>query len=336
MTLLKRLLIDQEASLFDTKEFLLKAFAAVLLGTVVGEMIPYVAKDMISLLFGMILTLEPVNLTGIRHGYDQVKATIFGAIITGIILSIFGYAGWTTALAVTATLYISLLINWREFSVVAVFTSIYMTQYIQTNHLGEPSVLATFQLRIIALLTGVGIALLMNWVFSIFAYRHMIEKRLYFLLQDLEKKMGQLGHMMTSKDYQEATQVMKSFAAYFSQLDWIYNTILDYKKDPLVIGKSKKIKKLNHLEAMAEIVREMTHLTYDYIYRGSKGEERYKFIKDYQLFLEQMKDLNRSMAQIIQGEDVGFVENKSNVENEVQFQSLIDHMNQLMYSYDRE
>lgn len=307
MKLFKMLLLSKEASLFDTKEFVIKAFVAVILGAVVGKIVPYVGKDMISVLFGMILTLEPVNMTGIRNGFGQVRATIFGAIITGIILSIFGYTILTTAFAIAATLYVSLLVNWREFPVVAVFTSIYMTQYIQTNSLGEPSVLATFQLRIIALLTGVSIALLMNWLFSVIGYRHMIEKRLYYLLEDLEKKMRRVGDMIEKREYDKVPEIMNNFAPYFSELNWIQATIVDYKKDPFVIGKNKKIKKLNELEKMAERVREMAHLIYDYMYRAPKESEIYEsaeFMEAYRKSLNALEELSRSMNKIIHDDKV--------------------------------
>jgi uncharacterized membrane protein YgaE (UPF0421/DUF939 family) len=182
MKILSMLWIKNEARLFDTKEFLAKAFFAVLIGYFVGERIPYVSRDMISLLFAMVLTIEPVNMTGIRSAFQQVESTIIGAAITGVVLLVFGYTSFSAAVAVMLTLYVSIIVNWQQYSVVAVFTSIYMTQFVQPGLDGNPSILATFLLRIAALLAGVIIALAVNYVFSLFGYRHMLEKRILYLV----------------------------------------------------------------------------------------------------------------------------------------------------------
>ncbi|GKT19327.1 hypothetical protein ADUPG1_004314, partial [Aduncisulcus paluster] len=92
---------------------------------------------MISVLFGLILTLEPVNVTGLRRGWEQFFATLIAAA------------------SVALTLYVCLKVNWRQISPVALFTAIYMTQYIQLDAAGNPSVLLTFRLRVIALGFGV-------------------------------------------------------------------------------------------------------------------------------------------------------------------------------------
>lgn len=199
---------------------------------------------MISLLFGMILTLDPVNLTGIRNGFKQVEATIIGAVVTGLILALLGYTPWSAAIAVTVTLYISLLINWREFSVVAVFTSIYMTQYVQIDALGNPSEIETFKLRIAALLTGVVIALIVNLLFSVFGYRHMLEKRIYHLMNDLTGKMRTVKEMLQTDSYEAIGEVMGgSYPSLFNNIDWINGTIMDFRKDPFVKrGKMKQIR----------------------------------------------------------------------------------------------
>ena len=148
-------MLKKEARLFDAKEFIIKTFLAVLIGYILGNSVEYLNKDMISLLFGMMLTLEPVNITGIRNGFEQIKASFIGAIVTGVIVSFLGINPLTTAISVACTVYVCILINWKQMSVVAVFTSIYMTQYVQIDSLGNPSQLLTLKLRLSALLTGV-------------------------------------------------------------------------------------------------------------------------------------------------------------------------------------
>ncbi len=320
MKVLSYLVLNKEARLFDTKEFIIKTFVAVLLGSFVGRWVPYVSKDMISLLFGMILTIEPVNMTGIRSGLKQVEATIIGAMITGIILILFrgqsmsgeftGYLPWAVALAVTATLYVSLLIDWRNFSVVAVFTAIYMTQYVQIDELGNPSEIETFKLRMAALLTGVLIAFLVNFVFSVFGYRHMLEKRIYHLLNDLRGKMNATLKMLEEDKFEEATGIMRSYPGLFGNLDWIYGTIVDFKKDPLVKRSEGKQVKLEKILKMTALIREMAHVNYDVCYRITKGDHHYKddeFQIKYERLVGRIELLEDKLDQIIHNKKPGDV-----------------------------
>lgn len=302
MKLLNLILLDKEARLFDTKEFLIKTFIAVLLGSLVGRAIPYVAQDMISLLFGMLLTLEPVNRTGIRTGLKQVEATTIGALITGILLAVLGYSPWTAALSITATLYVSLLIDWRNFSVVAVFTAIYMNSFIQTDAAGRPSELRTYLLRMAALITGVLIAFFVNWLFSVFGYKHMLEKRVYHILEDLHHKMEEISQMIHKGSFEDARAIMRSFPGLFNNVDWIFATAADLEKDPLVKRAESKKVKLEKIMKMTGLVREMTHVNYDICYRVSKGDHHFKdetYIYAYDVTIEKLEGLMGNLDAII-------------------------------------
>ena len=157
--------------------------------------------DMISLLFGLMLTLEPVTLTGVRNGLNQIYASSLGALSTAIILYCFGINIWTVAISIAFTLYVGLKINWREVSVVAIFTSIYMTQYVQNTAAGQPSIFLTFRLRILALGVGIVIAILFNFLFSLFSYRSMIYKRITFLLGSTISSLTIILEMYKSKRF---------------------------------------------------------------------------------------------------------------------------------------
>ena len=346
MKWMNRLLLDKEARLFDTKEFLIKTFVAVLLGSLVGGFVPYVAKDMISLLFGMILTIEPVNLTGVRSGLKQVEATVIGALITGLLLALFGsfglggYAPWVVALAVTATLYVSLVIDWRNFSVVAVFTAIYMTQYVQFDSNGQPSEIRTFMLRISALLTGVAIAFFVNWIFSVFGYRHMLEKRVYHIMDDLTGKMKRISLMTEQGDFQEAGDIMRSFPGTFNNVDWIYGTALDLEKDPSVKRGQLKQVKLEKIMKMTNLLREIGHITYDICYRISKGDHHYReeaFTENFKKSLHHMEMLMEKLDLIIHNQrasgEIALAAPHEEEEALAQIRENIIHMDELLKHY---
>lgn len=313
MKILSLVWMKKEARMFDTKEFLAKTFIAVVLGYMVGNAIPYVSKDMISLLFGMVLTIEPVNMTGIRSGFKQLEATVIGAVITSLVLVVFGYNAFAAALGVMATLYVSLVIDWRQFSVVAVFTSIYMTQYVQLGADGLPSQWATFQLRIAALFTGVAIALVVNYVFSLLGYRHMLEKRILHLVETLKALMNEMKviYDLDPVNVDEVTAIQKVLVRYpdmFNQLDWIYATLKDVDKDPLrPLGNAKKLQ-LQKLMKMTELLREMGHLSYDIAYLYSKGNHEVKeerFAHEYRRILTDIDILEDQLMQITKNKTAG-------------------------------
>lgn len=123
------------------------------------------------------LTLEPVNISGLKNGWDQITASIIGGVITVVVVLIGGVNLVTVPLAVTITLYVTLLIDWRKMSIMAVFTSFYLTQAILYTDAGQSDVLETFKLRMLALGAGVLIAVVMNFIFSLIFYKQIFRKR---------------------------------------------------------------------------------------------------------------------------------------------------------------
>ncbi len=188
--ILDKIKLGRQATLFDSYLYVLKGFLSIFTGYILFHNHSILGKDMISLLFGMMLTLEPINIVGIKSGLDQIKATVLGGIVTAILVSLFGLNAVTIPLGVALTMYISLKFNWRFVSPVAIFSAIYMTQYIQLDALGEPSMWITFRLRILALGAGVAIAILYNYLFSLVFYSSMLRKRLVYIVESLETHLN--------------------------------------------------------------------------------------------------------------------------------------------------
>jgi hypothetical protein len=133
----------------------------------------------------MMLTLEPVSMAGVRTGVDQLKGTALGGLIGFAVVWAGGVNVLTVPLAVSLTLYMALRIEWRTVPAVAIFTAIYMTQYIQYDTMGMPSMPLTLALRLSALFSGILVAIIVNAVFSKLFYRRMITKRLVYTLEQL-------------------------------------------------------------------------------------------------------------------------------------------------------
>ena len=274
-TFKEKLLLGENARLFDTKEYLLKTFIAVVIASIIGNNVSYLSKDMISLLFGMMLTLEPVNMSGIRSGLSQIEATIIGAILSAIVIAIFGYGIIPTAIGITLTLYVCMIINWRELMVAAVFTAIYMTTYIQTNASGDLSSIETIKLRLAALGTGVLIAFLVNFLFSLIGYKKMVNKRIYFISKEVYNISFDLKVALAHKSIEDVDGVMQRLPGLFNNIDWITGTLADVKKD------QEKFKIVyRHFDGdeflkYSIALRGITHVMYDLCYRVKDNSEPY-------------------------------------------------------------
>jgi len=274
-TVKEKLLLGENARLFDTKEYLLKTFAAVIIAGIIGKNVSYVSKDMISLLFGMMLTLEPVNMSGIRSGLSQIEATIIGAVVSAIVIAIFGYGVIPTAIGITLTLYVCMIINWRELMVVAVFTAIYMTTFIQTNAIGELSSVETIKLRLAALGTGVLIAFIVNFLFSLFGYKKMVNKRIYYISRELYDVSFELKTALAHKNSEEVDGIMNKIPSLFNNIDWITGTLADVKKDQEKFKIVYRHFDANDFLDYSVALRGITHVMYDLCYRVKNDQTLY-------------------------------------------------------------
>ncbi len=239
-----RILLSREAMLFDSPLYILKSFMSMMTAYLLFHNHSIIGKDMISLLFGMMLTLEPVTVSGIKSGISQLKASWLGGVTSAIILALFGVNWITVPLAVAITIYVSLLGNWKEVSAVSIFTAIYMTQYIQYNELGMPSVVLTLRLRLMALTAGIIIAVFYNYVFSKFFYKKMMHKRLTYVL---EKMYTFLKIYQESPDFNTLNKIKNEAMSLYKDIDVIFSHTPDLRTNSSnQVRLISEIKNLNH------------------------------------------------------------------------------------------
>ena len=265
----KVLLLKNEAYLFDANLYIIKSLVAVFTAYAIVQRLPLVHKDLISVLFGLMMTLEPVTVTGVRSGLKQITATLLGAMVTAIIIFIFGINIWTVAISVSATLFLCLKINWREVSPVAIFTSIYMTNYVQYTASGEPSVVLTFQLRILSLGTGILIAVIFNFLFSLFYYKQMERKRIVHSLINLADHLKELKKGIEEGSLKPVDQVKERLRETFNGIDWLTSLVKDKDMEAKIKKKMKlhnKNVKTASYHKILKALRNISHLIYDTIY----------------------------------------------------------------------
>lgn len=294
--------LSDEAILLDSKFYIVKSILAVATGYIVGIRLPIVKLDMISVLLGVMYNLEPINIIGIKGGIGQLFASTLGAACTAILINVFGINVFSIAAAMALTLYVSLKVNWRMVSPVAIFTCIYMTQFIQTDLRGNPSIVLTFRLRIAALGLGVAIAILYNYIFSFLYYKKIALKRLEFARIQLLK-----GIEYTARQFEEYPKALGRdyiaiFSAIFNDLDMVYSNI------ELMLNEAKysytrlKEEKLNSLLKILQYFRDINHLAYDINYTISAADGNcalkvgvYDMISDAVHMLKNMNFIEASM-----------------------------------------
>ncbi len=221
-----RLLLSREAKLFDSELFIFKVFVSILTGYVLFHNHSIIGKDMISVLFGIMLSLEPVSVSGFKSGLGQIEASIIGGSVSAIIIYFGGINYITVPLAVALTIYITLTMDFKNLSIIAIFTSIYMTQFVQLNQMNEISVWLTFRLRMMAVISGVIVAVSYNYIFSKLFYKKLAKKRTIYLFEKL------ISNFSRFLDKNVEIDLLKtSITDTFIDADLIRNNIIDLQKE---------------------------------------------------------------------------------------------------------
>lgn len=258
--------LKREAVLLDSWLYIFKAMCAISVGFVLGRTFSITRLDMISVLLGVMYNLEPINVSGLKGGINQLLASTLGALITGFLVYIMNYqiSFVTIALGIGLTMYVALKIDYRMVSPVTIFTSIYMTQLLQTNALGQPSVLLTFRLRILALGLGVLVAMVFNLLFSIFYYKKIGRKRVEFVKLH---SINAIKH--TIKGLQDPQLIQSSefvLASVFNDVDMVKANIETMMNEKFVPFKHKEKEQLSKLLEVVMHIKNMTHCAYDNLF----------------------------------------------------------------------
>lgn len=260
---IKKIFWKREMTLFDTGIFILKSFVTIFAGYAIFNSNTYLGKDMISLLFGAMLTLEPVNISGLKKGFELISASIIGGVIAAVIVMIGGINCITVPLAISLTLYITLRINWRSMSVIAVFTSIYMTMLVQYNSIGQPSMPLTLQLRLLSLGTGILLAVLANFIFSLFSYRAMLRKRIVYVLESTVVFVEKMSVILQNNDDYKVKELRIGLREIFVDIDQISVYVKDISKNKRKMDITQRYMKL------LMKLRDFNHYLLDMIMVGS-------------------------------------------------------------------
>lgn len=272
--MLTKLRLPQEAILMDSWLYILKSMPALMVAYYIGKLIPLQYLDSISLLLGVMYSLEAVNRSGFKSAKDQMLSSALGGLSTGLLIIAVNYQvnALTLALGMGMTIYISLLVNYRMVSPSAIFTSIYMTQLLRMNSLGQADVFLTLAVRLFSLGLGILIAMTFNVVYSKFFYRKLSDKRIEFVKREVLKALKASRLVYNQK---------VSIQGQSSCLAQAFNDIEMVKADleSILFEKEKKLKDekrilLKHQIQRLVAFKNILHLIYDGLYRWEMGEAR--------------------------------------------------------------
>jgi len=267
MEQIKRLIgLRKEAVLLDSWLYILKAMLAIGTGYFFGMMFDVTRLDMISVLLGVMYNLEVTNISAVKGGVNQLLASFLGAVTTGILVYFLGVNVITIMLGMGLTLYMALKIDYRAVSPVAIFTSIYMTQFIQSDALGNPSILLTIRLRMLALGLGVLIAFVFNFIFSFYYYRKITRKRLEFVKLKLDNVFTLTSDYLLDGEKTEGMSYNMPFTHVFADIEIVTSNIEALKKEPLIPLNVLQKKNLKTSEEVIRRLKVMTHLAYNSCY----------------------------------------------------------------------
>lgn len=267
MEQIKKLIgLRKEAVLLDSWLYIIKAMLAIGTGYIFGMMFDVTRLDMISVLLGVMYNLEATNISAVKGGINQLLASFLGAVTTGVLVYILGVNVFTIMLGMGLTLFIALKIDYRAVSPVAIFTSIYMTQFIQSDALGNPSILLTIRLRMLALGLGVLIAIIFNFIFSFMYYRKITRKRLEFVRLKLNHIMSLTFDYLTDGDKTIGMNYNEPFSHIFADIEGVVRNIEALKNEPMIPLNLLEKKNLINAEEIIRRLKVMAHLAYDSCY----------------------------------------------------------------------
>jgi len=230
-----RLLLSREAKLFDSELFIFKVFVSILTGYVLFHNNSIIGKDMISVLFGIMISLEPVSVSGFKSGLGQIEASVVGGCISAVIIYFGGINYITVPLAVALTVYFTLLMDFRNLSIIAIFTSIYMTQYVQLNA---------------------------NYIFSKLFYKKLAKKRTIYLI---EKLISNFDNFLNKSMEIKLLKIIITDT--FNDADLVRNNVVNLIKEN---KKSKILKK--YIEVITRL-RNINHYLMDITLNDEKVNE---------------------------------------------------------------
>jgi hypothetical protein len=257
--------LRKEAVLLDSHLYIIKAMTALIFAYSFATRLPLVSLDLVSVLLGVMYNLEAANVLGLKGGLNQLLASTLGALVSGVVVVLFGYqiGAFSVALSMGLTMWVALKIDYRLVSPVAIFTSLYMNLLLQSNSLNQVSIGLTFAIRLAALSFGIGVALLFNFIFSFVYYQNLAFRRLELVKTLIVQALnGSLEHLTAARPTRTA---LDSLVSNFNDVDTTKRHVESLLHERFTLSVQQRAHVETILASMVEY-KNILHLIYDVLY----------------------------------------------------------------------
>lgn len=148
----------------------------------------------------------------------------------------------------------------------------------------------TFRLRLLSLGTGILIAVIMNFLFSLVFYRSMMRKRTVFTIEKLIEIITEFTNIAESGNSQDFESLEKKIIVLFGDIDYIVGGLMDIKRKRTRDGeKDVFIRKLKEL-------RDINHLLLDLVMQSENLRPEASVINEIKSIKENLQFLNTSIS----------------------------------------
>ena len=203
----------------EVRFWIIKSGVVLYLAILVSQLLHF--NDVLSPAFAAVLSIKPTIYTGVKRGIEEFVVSLIAALASVIVLLILGRNTLSVVVALMVGLAATFLLNKAASAPITFFTVLYITLFPGT------SFLKTAVYRFLYIFTGVGLAFIVNFVFSFFVYRDLFSRRAHYSLETVKHffEMVVAGISSSSK-----SQLYKAEVYYHQQMQY-FESLLQEMND---------------------------------------------------------------------------------------------------------
>lgn len=185
-------------------------------------------QDLLSPAFTALLCIRGTFYTGLHVAMTQLAAVVAGTGLSLGCTAVLGANDLSIAVSVMLAAFVCLKLHWESSTLLVLFTLLF-------THLTPLGSLAqTAEIRILAVLMGVGVATLINYLFSYFRYRRMYYFRLRHALEQFESTLGSVRAAVARGDRAQLGCLVREIKSHARLVSMLYEESVDLRRESAV------------------------------------------------------------------------------------------------------
>jgi hypothetical protein len=206
--------------LYDLNKLVIKAFLITALSIEAVHFLEI--PDVLSAVFCGLMCVSPGILHNFREGWLQMIGSCLGVIIGYLNVKYFGTGSISTGVAVSLVFYLCFKKKWESILAGAFFTVLYMNILILDN------LEMTLMVRLKSVITGVTVATLINWLFSVMQHHRIYKRRFTQSLTQSSKSMVGLLESMKKMEPQKIMGHVSELKKLFNEIKILQQELDEY------------------------------------------------------------------------------------------------------------